>query len=326
MTRRVSFQRRLLLKTGFAAAGFLGLPALRAETRLRVVLGTATPGGGFQVYGQVVAEALASVDGLLEIEARATKGSSENLPLLESDKLDIGLVEGNAAHQAFEGIGRAPTRLRIISAMYPNPGMFVVRGDSAYRSISDLKGKRIAFGTRASGLVILARDVLDGLGLSPERDFEAVFLDKAGDGPKLVMGGSVAALWGGGLGWPGFKEVARGPQGARFIAPSEREIRQIQARHPALRTMTVPANTYAGQREPIISVGLWAFILARPSLPEDAAYRLARALHRAEGGLGQRLVQAGYTTAINTLAQAPRRDLIHPGVLRYFREAGVPGA
>ena len=39
--------------------------------------------------------------------------------------------------------------------------------------------------------------------------------------------------------------------------------------------------------------------------------------------LGKNLAQARETTAANTLAAAPRADLIHPGVLRYLREVGV---
>src|SRR2546428_12581903 len=95
--------------------------------------------------------------------------------------------------------------------MYSTPGMFVVRADSPYRATADLRGKPVAFGARGSGLVILARYVLDGLGLDQERDFQAVYLDRAGDGPAMVLDGRVAALWGGGRGWPGFVAVAQGP-------------------------------------------------------------------------------------------------------------------
>ncbi len=63
--------------------------------------------------------------------------------------------------------------------------------------------------------------------------------------------------------------------------------------------------------------------LARASLPDDVAYRLARALHRAEGVFGKRLEQAQESTLANTLVAAPSRDLIHPGVLRYMREIGL---
>jgi hypothetical protein len=36
--------------------------------------------------------------------------------------------------------------------------------------------------------------------------------------------------------------------------------------------------------------------MARPALPDDVAYRLARALHRGEAALGARLAQARETT------------------------------
>lgn len=288
-----------------------------------VVLGTATKGGGFELYGQHLAEVIDEADKTLKIDVRATRGSAENLPLLEAGKLDIGLVEGNAAYTAFEGIERPKTTLRIVAAMYPGPGMFVVRGDSPYRSIKDLKGKSVAFGTPASGLTKLARDVLDGMGLTPERDFKAVFLEKAGDGPTFVLDEKVAALWGGGIGWPGFTKVAAGPSGARFIVPDASEIKLIQAKHPHLRSMTVPAGTYTGQDAPIPSVGLWSFVLARADLPDDVAYKLARAVHRGEAKLAARLTQGQYSTAANTASEAPRAALLHPGTARYLREIGA---
>jgi len=290
---------------------------------LIVILGTATPGGGFPVYGAAVAETINEIDPSLAVQPRNTKGSTENVPLLEAGQLDIALVQGEVVHEALTGVGRPPADLKILFAMYSTPGMFVVRADSPYRATADLRGKPVAFGARGSGLVILARYVLDGLGLDQERDFQAVYLDRAGDGPAMVLDGRVAALWGGGLGWPGFTAVAKGPAGARFIAPDTNERARILAKHPFLKSMTVPAGSYPGQDAPVASVGSWSFILARPTLAEDVAYRLARALHRGEAALARRLPQAGETTAGNTVAAAPRPELIHPGVLRYLREIGV---
>ena len=48
-----------------------------------------------------------------------------------------------------------------------------------------------------------------------------------------------------------------------------------------------------------------------------------RALHKGEGTLAERLLQGRYTTIANTVAEAPRADLIHPGAERYMREIGV---
>jgi uncharacterized protein len=306
-----------------AALGLAVASSVGAQERVVVTLGTATPGGGFPVYGDAVAEAINGLDPALEVRTRNTKGSTENVPMLERGELDLGLVQGEVAHEALSGVGRPPADLRILAAMYPTPGLFVVRADSPVRTIEDLRGKPVAFGARGSGLVVLARYVLDGLGFDQERDFQAVYLDRAGDGPAMVLDGRVAALWGGGIGWPGFVTVGRAPGGARYLAPDADGLRRIQAKHAFLKPMSVPAGSYPGQTEAIPSVGSWSFIMARPTLSDDTAYRLARALHRGQAALAARLPQAADTTAANTVASAPRPELIHPGVRRYLGEIGL---
>src|SRR5262245_34955490 len=186
----------------FALVSILRHPARRERTldgrgdtrmeRAVVSLGTATPGGGFPAYGQAFADTINELEPTLEVRPQNTKGSTENVPLLEGGKLDLGLVQGEVALEAFNGVGRPKADLRILSAMYATPGMFVVRADSPYRSIGDLKGLPVAFGAKGSGLVILARYVLDGLGLDRDRDFQAIFLDRAGDGPAMVLDGRAA--------------------------------------------------------------------------------------------------------------------------------------
>ena len=163
--------------------------------------------------------------------------------------------------------------------------------------------------------------MLDGLGLDREKDFTPVYLERAGDGPAMVLDGRVAALWGGGIGWPGFTTVMRA--GGRFIGLSAAEAERIRAKHNFLKPITVPAGAYPGQTDAVASVGSWSFILARPTLDDDIAYRLARALDRGHAALVKRLDQGRGTTPQNTLAAAPRPDQIHPGVQRYLREIGV---
>lgn len=286
-----------------------------------VVLGTATPGGGFPLYGGALADTINEIDPTLRIEPRNTKGSTENIPLLEQGKLDIALVTGEPAYEAFEGIGRERTDLKIVAAMYSTAGMFAVRPDSPARTITDLIGKPVAFGAKGSGLTILSRYVLDGLGLDQQKDFQAVFLDKAGDGPAMVLDGRAVALWGGGVGWPSFAALA--DNGCRFIAPTAEEAARIRAKHSFLKATVLPAGSYAGQNEDVRSVGSWSFVLARPSLPDVTAYALARALDKGHAAFVQRLAQARETTPANTAAAAPRPALIHLGVQRYLREIGL---
>jgi TRAP transporter TAXI family solute receptor len=282
------------------------------EALVVLILGTATPGGGFPLYGAAFAEMVNAQEPRVRVEPRNTKGSTENVPLLEEGKLDLALVAGEIASAA---LAKPNTKLRIVAAMYSSPGMFIVRADSPVRGIADLRGKTLVMGTQASGVTALGRTVLDSLGI----DAKQLFLEKAADGPPMLMEGRADALWGAGVGWPAFTALAK--QGARFVGPTQEEIRQILARNPTLMAVTLPAKSYPGQDAPLPSVGSWSYVLTTDKLKDDTAFLLARAVHRAEGPLAARLEQARETTMLNTVAAAPRPELLHPGVRRYLREA-----
>ena len=284
------------------------------EIFFTLILGTATPGGGFPIYGDAFAEVINAQEPKLRIQTRNTKGSTENVPLLEEGKLDLALVAGEIAAEA---LARPDTPHRIVAAIYSSPGMFIVRADSAAKSIADLRGQSVVLGTKASGITALGRTVLSSLGI----EVKPIFLDKAADGPPMLADGRAAALWGAGVGWPAFTSLAKA--GGRFIVPSADEVRTILQKNPALQAVTLPAKSYPGQEAPLPSVGSWSYVLAKPALPEQAAYLLARAIHRAEAPFAARLEQARETTMANTIAAAPRPELLHPGVRRYLAEAGL---
>ena len=292
-----------------------------AHSLTRISLGTATPGGGFPLYGDSAAAAVNETDPSLLVQTQNTAGSAENIRKLEADELDMALVAGEPAYEAFAGIGRSPTKLKVIAAIYSSPGMFAVRGDSSARSVWDLVGKPIAWGTRASGITLLGKYVMDGLGLNREKDFEPHFLDKAGDGPVMVAEGRVAAQWGAGIGWPGFTAITSA--GGRLIGLTPEEVGKIRAKHNFLTPIVVPAGSYPGQAEPIQAVGSWSYILSRTSLDDDVGYRFARALDLGHNNLVRRVEQGAETRPENTFAASPSAQQIHPGVLRYLMEVGA---
>jgi hypothetical protein len=137
----------------------------------------------------------------------------------------------------------------------------------------------------------------------------------------MVADGRVAALWGGGIGWPGFTAIMKA--GGRFIGLTPDEVAKVSAKHNFLKPITVPAGAYDGQKEPVISVGSWSYILARTDLPDDVAYRLAKALHQGHPALVKRLDQGRETTPANTKMAAPKPGDIHPGVQKYLKEIGL---
>src|SRR4029077_2109342 len=198
--------------------------------------------------GDAFAEIVNAEEPKLRLEPRNTKGSAENVPLLEANKGDLALRAGEFASAV---LAKPDTQLRIICAMYSSPGLAMVRGDSPYRSLADLTGKPVVLGTQGSGITALGRTVFQSLGI----EVRPLTLEKAADGPPMLLDGRADALWGGALGCLAFAALAK--SGARFLAPNEQEIATILRKNPALQAVTLPAKSYAGQDAPVPSVGSW---------------------------------------------------------------------
>ncbi|KAB1074484.1 TAXI family TRAP transporter solute-binding subunit [Methylobacterium planeticum] len=313
-------RRRLL-----ALALILAAAPLRAEPpepALRVVLGTATPGGGFPAYGAALAAAVREVDPGLTIELRATKGSTENLTLLKAGSLDLALVQGEYAYEALAAQGPESGRLTVVSPVDATPGLFVVPAASPIRDVEGLRGKAVALGTHSSGLTVMGRTVLQGSGLDPERDVRTILLDRAGDGPAMVLDGRADALWGGSVGWPGFRTLATAPGGARFFGPAPGAIPGILALRPSLRRLTVPAGAFPTQAEAIETVGSWSFVVARAGLDDAAVTRLVRAVDRGKAALA-RQYQQGSESDPRNLAGAVPAAWLHPATAAYLHGIGA---
>jgi len=307
-------RRRTLMAALLCSAS----PAAAAQTA-SLTLGTTPDGGGFAPYSVALIETLKSIDRGLEIRPVDTRGSTDNAARLRDGSIDLGLVSGEVFD---ESESRDRGRLKIVSVMYYTPGMFAVLGNSRHRTISDLRGQAVVWQPRGTGSAVQARYVMHGLGLDLDRDFDEIYPANFTDGPKYIFDGSAAALWASGLRLPSFVRIAEHPLGVRFIVPNPEEIARIHAAHPFLVPLTVPRGTYPGQNEPIPTIGSASFIVARPGLDEALVHRLAAALHKIERFEGRPAYLAQTTTA-NTLVSVESMDELHPGALRYFREAGV---
>src|SRR5262249_28721666 len=109
---------RLRPVLGFAlSAALLQAPMSTAgntQENVNLRLGTATPGGGFPVYGAAFIAAIQGADPGLAIEAVNTKGSTQNVPLLAAGNLDIALGQVGGVHETLKKLGRPYSALWLI--------------------------------------------------------------------------------------------------------------------------------------------------------------------------------------------------------------------
>jgi hypothetical protein len=314
--------RRSLILGGAAALLPTLLRAQGTEPTARLVLATATPGGSFPAFGQALAEAVRAVDPGLELALMPTKGSTENLVLLKAGRVDLALVQGEYAYDALKSEPGSGAGLSVVAPVSASPGLFVVAAGSPIRRVDDLRGRRVALGTHASGLTAMGRSVLSGSGIDPDRDIEPILLDRAGDGALMVLDGRADALWGAGTGWPGFRVLADAPGGARFFGPAPDAIDRILPLHPSLRRVTVPAGALKGLAAAVETVGSWSFVLARAGVDEAVLTRLLRAMDRSIAALARNYPSGADADPRNLPAAVPIAWL-HPASAAHLREIGA---
>ncbi|MCJ2045615.1 TAXI family TRAP transporter solute-binding subunit [Methylobacterium sp. J-078] len=314
--------RRRTLVLGAALAALPIRVRAQDGRTTRLVLATATPGGSFPAFGEALAEAMRETDPGLMLTLRPSKGSQENLALLRAGSVDLALVQGEYAYDALGVEKGSETGLSVVAPVSASPGLFVVRADSPIHAVADLRGRRVALGTHASGLTVMGRSVLRGSGIDPDHAITPILLDRAGDGAAMVLDGRADALWGAGTGWPGFHVLADAPGGARFFGPAPEAIEPILALHPSLRRVRVPAGALRGQETPVETVGSWSFVLARAGVEAGAVARLVRAMDRGNAALA-RAYPAGGDAAPRNLASAVPAAWLHPESAAYLRETGA---
>lgn len=279
-----------------------------------IVLGTSTPGGGFALYGETLERVLNRRAGRVLLRAKPSRGTAENVTLLERGEIDAALIQGTSASELFQ---QGPTSvLRVLFAMYPSPGMLAVPAASPLRRLDDVAGRRVVLGVRTSGLVTLGRQVFAGIGLDIDRDLTALYVEQAAASPRLVLAGDAVGLWGAGEGWPGFTQLAQAPGGARFIGPTAEQIVRITAAYPLLKAMTVPTGTYPGIDVPLATVGSVNLILVRADFDDLRAAAFIEAMRASAADLAAALPQAAFSTLANTRASAPSAAWLHGAVAR----------
>jgi len=212
---------------GVAAVFVVGLlwasPSAQEAQFFRI--GAAATSGTFFEVGGMIASAISKpagsppcerggncgVPGLVAV-TQATQGSVENLRMVAAGQIESGIAQSDIVSWAYAGTGifaaEGPMkRLRAIANLFPEYVQVVVHGDSAIRTLADLRGKRVSLGQMGSGTLADARVVLAAAGLT-EKDMTAEYL-RPGVAAANVSDGTLDGFFLiGGVPVPAIRELA----------------------------------------------------------------------------------------------------------------------
>jgi uncharacterized protein len=308
-----------------AVAGLLWpIPSLSMEPNWpnQLVIGTASPGGTYYVYGEGLAEVLTrALD--LPVVPLATEGPTQNIELLEAGKAELGFVTIGIAVQAWNStgawVGKKPARsMRAIFPMYDTPFQFAVLRESGIRSIAEFAGKRVGIGPRGGTSAAYFPEFFHTLKV----DANLVFGEWAELTEQLHQRTLDVLAVGAGVPFPSFIEL-EAKERVRYIAFDSNQISMLRLAMPELTPSRIPAGAYPSLLRPYETLGSYNFAVAQAELPDDLVYNVVRAVFENQDAM----LEASAAAAATVPANLDRNSFLplHPGAIRYYRQIGKAG-
>jgi hypothetical protein len=263
----------------------------------------------------------------IKATVESTSGSVYNINAVLGGDLDFGVAQSDRQYQAYHGLaewaeGGPRTALRSVFSVHPESITLVAARRSGIRTVADLRGKRVNLGNLGSGHLQNSRDVLAAAGLT-EDDLTAEHVRPL-EAPGLLQDGRIDAFFFT-VGHPNssIEEATFGRIKVRLV-PIEGDVAAtLMAEYPYYAESLIPQDFYpnALNESDVPSVGVKTTFVTLDQTPQEVVYAITKEvfdnfddfkkLHPAYKPLTRRDMLKGLS--------AP----LHPGAVRYYREAGL---
>ena len=281
-----------------------------------VVLATGQEGGTYRVLGKGFADFAKETDARFRVETRGSKGTAENLRLLEQGEADFAIVQSGQV---------SSDEVKVVAKLYSEVLHILVPVDSQVNKLPDLSGQRLCIGEEGSGSRFVSLPLLKHFGVDVSNE---VSLPPSEALQQLRAGRVDAVFLVTALNSEVICEAVHGGE-LRFLSVGE-SLPGLVVRFPFLTESRVPAMSYqcapssvgAMPIATIETVGVPSLLVCRRDMSAEVVYEVTRELFASRNKL------ADLTPEAYQIAEISSSDLlpwaVHGGAQRYFqrREPG----
>lgn len=286
---------------------------------------TASTSGSVYPIGAAIANLWnESIEGI-DVSAEASNGGVQNLGLIASGDAQLGvavtsiITDQKNGEGAFEG--NQYDGIRILTALYSNYNHLVTVEGSGIESIRDLKGRNFAPGAPGSTPEVETNIHMTAAGMNYPDDIAPQFVGFT-EAVDLIRNQQLDGAWiQAGLPTSAVTEICATANG-KLVSIDEDVIDKLVEEYPWYNKAYIPAGTYDGQDEDIMTTSIVITIMIDESVPDDKVYEMAKVLWENVESLKSThnaLKDLKIENAVQNLAGIP----IHDGAARYYEEQGV---
>ena len=299
----------------FGAA--LAVAPASAETRVTYKSAKSTS-SYFQMAVQLAEAIKAGTNGDIILTVEESQGSVQNV--MEAPRRGGNYVFttppalvrlAGAGKAMFEG--KENPAFQDIRALFPIPSLtmhFVVRKDSGISTFEDMSGKSILLGKGSFG----AREGAKYLGLfGLEDNVMQVDAEISNAVPALKNEQIDGFVTAGSFPAPNVIEAAASMD-VTVLSLTEDQIAATKRTR-----LEIPAGTYNGQDEPIVTTSLPVVAYTTTAMDEETAYQLTRTFWRNKKSMAK---DAPWWGGVDESFLANIDGAIHPGAIRYYKSVG----
>ena len=243
-------------------------------------IGTGGTAGTYYPIGGAMAEILNKEIPGMSASAQSTGASVANVNMLGDGTIDLATVQNDIAYYAAHGtemfVDKKVDGLKGVASLYPETCQFVTLKSSGIKSLSELKGKRIAVGAVGSGVEANVRQILAVYGISYD-DIDAQYLSFAEGASALKDGNVDVAVLTAGYPTASVQDIAA-QNPVRLLPVEDKIADDLIAQYPFYTKTVIPGGTYAGFDETVPSVSVMAMLVAGPTVNEELGYKVTKAI------------------------------------------------
>lgn len=287
------------------------------------VVGTASSTGTFYYVGAAIGNAV-SEHSDLNVMVQATAGSNENVALLLSKDIDVGMANSDAIYGAYHGEMSYAEAGKLdvleVAALYESQLHVFVTEKSGIKEISQLKGKRVCVGSQGTSYLFINEAILEACGVSMN-DITPYYMNYAEAAQALADGDIDAAFQTGGYPIAGIQQYAA-TTSFRMLPVDKEVTDRILEEYPFARPGIIPADVYENQanEEEVSTIAYHTCLFTSSWVDEEKIYEFTKAMMET---LDSYKDTNDATRQISFDTVATEYIPFHPGAERYFREAGL---